>query len=305
MLGRRPITRPQTGKRRAQNAGQSYCSTHPDDPSCYYPGKGNSFIDPMTRRIVNSGCRRGIRAAQGNPPQCDFRKVTRANSARVGKLARVRYFFNRARIAYAKSITNLGKSPFLAHPDGWPMIQPLTPQQCANPSEALINYINGQIIEPLRIMGAQVWVNEHGDPYLKCGKFGLPELRWPPGMAVNNRYFQMGLGDAYTAKDNLIRAHNLIVQNRNDEKVLTGLTADEARTLDMAVSLYNRGQDDSMVEWRKILATLRPATSRNARPGVSIDDLMTTMVNSNTMAAREADLWLQIQEAAEAAALEE
>lgn len=288
-MPRQPRTKPRTGKRKYQSAGRiNYCRQHPEDPSCYYPGKGDEFVNELTGARVRPGCIRGMRATAGNPPDCDFRRVTR-DTPGLTAATRMRYFFNRARIQYAASQSNLAQySPFVLDASGWPDVRGLTQNQCQRPTPALLDELNVTIEPEWRAQGVHIWVPARGETRIKCNKWGLPELAFPPNVDRGfMRYFYMGIGYAYAAANNLIRALNLL--QANPAQLAPYLNTDE-NTVAQEAARQQLGENAPITEWRALLKRLRPTMTRTEPlPPIALE-------------AQREDLQTQIQEAAAAAA---
>ena len=250
----RPRTKPQTGKRLRKSAGRLHCRNNPGDPSCYYPGKNNQFVNDITGQVIDSGCIGGNRNAPGNPRDCDFRKVRfkGPNPTQLADLTDALSHFNRARIQYADSQALIKKySPFRLDASGWPDIPALTENQCQDATNALIDSLATKIKPELWAAGARIWVSERGDRRLKCTR-KMPGLRYPPGMAGRNRYFQMGISYAYTAVEHLWEAFARVYNNN-----LAGfIDADEAAAVTYVLQ-NGLAVGSPIRQWRNALKLLK------------------------------------------------
>ena len=263
----RPRTKPQTGKRIRKSAGRTHCRNNPGDPSCYYPGKNNQFVNGITGQMVSSGCIGGNRNAPGNPRDCDFRKVKfkGPNPTQLAALPGALSHFNRARIQYADSQALIKKySPFGLDASGWPDIPTLTVQQCQNPTDELINQLAGKIKPELWNANVRIWVSQRGAPRLKCVR-GMPSLRYPPGMAGRNRYFQMGISYANSAAERLFLAYVFTMA----ENLWDTIEPDERAAINYIVQRHLRWDEDptqsSLIrQWRRALKLLKPRQKRAA-----------------------------------------
>lgn len=265
----RPRTKPQTGKRRRHSAGRSFCRDNPGDPSCYYAGNNNQFVNAITGQNIDSGCIGGNRNDARNPRDCDFRKVVYEgpNRTQLAVLAGAVSEFNRARIQYADSQALIKKySPFSLNASGWPDIPgtDITQQICQNPTPADINKLTGKILQPLRNQGVEIWVNQRGAPRLKCVR-GMPALRYPPGMAGRNRYFQMGISYAGSASAHLFMAFGSVMLNNlrnfieDDERAAVDYVAPPHGLVWDPTNPTNRSP---IRQWRRALKLLKPRSKK-------------------------------------------
>ena len=250
----RARTKPFTGKRKPGSAGETYCRANPGDPSCYFPGENDQFVNDLTGQTVDSGCIGGDRNAPGNPRDCDFRKIRfkGPNPTQLAALPGAKSHFNRARIQYADSQALVKKySPFQLDASGWPDIPALTAQQCHAPTDALIARLNSKIIPELP--GARIWVSERGPRRLKCVR-EMPVLRYPQGMAVRNRYFQMGVSYAHAASAHLWEGLAAVFNNN----LAGAIDPDEAGAIAYLVQ-YNLvwGDVNPIRQWRDALKLLK------------------------------------------------
>ena len=226
--------------------------------------------------MVDSGCLGGNRNAPGNPRDCDFRKVRfkDPNPTQLAALPSTVSHFNRARIQYADSQALIKKySPFQLNASGWPEIPTLTANQCQNPTDALINQLAAKIKPELWNAGTRIWVSERGARRLKCTR-EMPALRYPPGMAGRNRYFQMGISYANAAAAHLFLAFGTTFLNN----LAGSIDADEADAIAYVVQhglvwdAVNPAQSSPIRQWRNALKLLKPRRKKAAEAEAAAPD---------------------------------